>query len=65
MTNLKKHRIEKGFSQSQLAELAGMSLRTLQHYEQGERDINKAQGLILFSLAKALECTIEDLLDIE
>lgn len=65
MTNLKKHRIEKGFSQSQLAELAGMSLRTLQHYEQGERDINKAQGLILFSLAKALGCTIEDLLDIE
>ena len=65
MTNLKKHRTEKGFSQSQLAELAGMSLRTLQHYEQGERDINKAQGLILFNLAKALECTIEDLLDIE
>lgn len=65
MTNLKKHRIEKGFSQSQLAELAGMSLRTLQHYEQGERDINKAQAGTLLRIARALDCTIEDLLEEE
>ena len=52
-----------GLSQSQLAELSGMSVRSLQHYEQGSRDINKAQGLTLLALARALNVTIEDILE--
>ena len=64
MTNLKKIRTAAGLSQSQLADSAGMSIRTLQHYEQGARDINKAQGLILLSLARALNVTIEEILEI-
>lgn len=64
MTNLKRIRTAAGLSQSQLAEAAAISLRTLQHYEQGARDINKAQGLTLLSLARALNVSIEDILEI-
>lgn len=63
MTNLKTHRTAKGLSQSQLAEHAGISVRVLQAYEQGERDINKAQAGTLLRIARALNCTIEDLLE--
>lgn len=65
MTNLKRIRTATGLSQSQLAEAAEMSLRTLQHYEQGTRDINKAQGLTLLTLARALNVSIEDILELE
>lgn len=65
MTNLKRIRTATGLSQSQLAEAAEMSLRTLQHYEQGTRDINKAQGLTLLTLARALNVSIEDILEFE
>lgn len=63
MTNLKRIRTAAGLSQSQLAELTGISLRSLQHYEQGSRDINKVQGLTLLTLARALNVTIEDILE--
>ena len=65
MTNLKRIRTAAGLSQSQLAELSGMSLRSLQHYEQGSRDINKAQGQTLLCLARALKVTIEDILELK
>ena len=65
MTKLKKIRTAAGFSQSQLAELSGMSLRSLHHYEQGTRDINKAQGQTLLTLARALNVTIEDILELK
>ena len=63
MSNLKKHRTAKGFSQSQLAEATDISVRVLQAYEQGERDINKAQAGTLQKIARTLDCTIEDLLE--
>lgn len=62
MINLKKIRIKQGLSQSQLADKANVSIRMIQKYEQAERDINKAQGDTLLKLARALGCTIEDLL---
>lgn len=64
MTNLKKHRTAKGLSQSKLAELAGISVRVLQAYEQDERDINKAQAGTLLRLARALDCHIIDLMEL-
>lgn len=60
--SLQDIRERKGLSQSQLAELSNVSIRTIQNYEQGTRDINKAPGKILNSLAKALDCRIEDLI---
>lgn len=65
MTNLKRIRENKNFSQSQLAGLSGVSLRILQYYEQGYRDINKTQALTLYKLAQVLECNIEDLLELK
>lgn len=63
MSNLKKIREEKNITQAKLSESSGVNIRMIQHYEQGVKDINKAQGLTLRSLAQALECKIEDLLE--
>lgn len=60
---LKTLREEAGLSQSQLSEKSGVALKSIQKYEQRERDINKAQGFIIKSLAGALGCKMEDLLD--
>lgn len=37
----------------------------LKAMEQGSRDINKAQAITLYRLAKALDCNIEELLDLK
>lgn len=57
-SNLKSMREEKGLSQSQLAKLSGVSLRNIQAYEQGTRDINEAQCIKVVQLAEALDCDI-------
>ena len=63
MSKLKTIRESKEMSQSKLAEISGVNLRILQYYEQGYKDINKAQGITLLKIAQALECNIEDLLE--
>lgn len=62
-TNLAIHRKNKDLSQSQLAKAAGISIRSIQLYEQRQTDINKAQHNHLKSLATVLGCEIEDLLE--
>ena len=52
----------KGLSQAQLSNLSGVSLRMIQKYEQGDKDIDKAQGLTLHCLSQALNCKMEDLI---
>lgn len=64
MSKLQKVRKEKGLSQSQLAGRAGISVRVIQHYEQGGLDINKAAAITVWRLAYALDCQVADLLDI-
>ena len=63
MNNLKRIRNERGLSQGKLSELSGVNYQMIQKYEQGVKDINKAQGLTLQALATALDCKIEDLLE--
>lgn len=65
MNNLQRIRKEKGLSQSQLATLSNVSIRLIQTCEQGNRDINKAQADNLYKLANALNCAMEDLLEID
>lgn len=65
MSKLKQIREEKNISQAKLAEVSGVSLRMIQHYEQGVKDINKAQSITLYRVANALACKIEDLLNLE
>ena len=62
-TNLKKMRQMAGFSQSELAEVSGVPVRTIQQYEQRQKNINKAQVEYLCMLAQALCCKIEDLVE--
>lgn len=64
-TALEFRRQTERLTQKKLAERSGVSIRMIQHYEQGVKDINKAQAITLYKLAQALECTIEDLLEIE
>lgn len=65
MSKLQYYRKRAGLTQAQLAEATGNSLRTLQHYEQGSKDLNQAAAITVYGLAKALGVKIEDLLDIE
>ena len=53
----------RGYSQRILAEKSGVNLRTLQQYESGAKNINKAAAESLLSMAKVLGCKIEDLLE--
>ena len=62
-TNLARYRKARGFSQSQLANASGLSLRSIQLYEQRQNDINNAQYNRLQALANTLGCKIEDLLE--
>lgn len=62
-TNLKIMREITGYSQSELAEESGVSLRQIQLFEQKQRDINRAQVYTVAKLAKALACEIEDIIE--
>ena len=62
-TNLKRIRSSYGCSQSALAKRSGVSLRSIQMYEQRNKDINKASVETLYRISKVLGCTIEDLLE--
>lgn len=63
MSNLKRIRNEKNITQKELSEFSGVNIQMIQKYEQGIKDINKAQAETLYKLAQALECTIENLLE--
>lgn len=63
MSNLKRIREEKNITQAKLSEISGVNLQMIQKYEMGVKDINKSQGLTLYKLSQALECSIEDLLN--
>ena len=62
-TRLQVKRKISGYSQRELAEKVGVNLRTLQQYEIRAKDINRAAGSTLFSLAKVLGCRVENLLE--
>ncbi len=62
-TNLKRYRTLIGYSQKELAEESGVSLRSIQMYEQKNKDINKASALTLLRLSKVLHCSMEDLIE--
>ena len=63
-TNLKIYRKRAELSQKQLAELADIPVRMIQHYEQRQKNINKAQTEYLVRLSRVLNCNIEDLLEL-
>ena len=56
-TNLKIRRQKAGLSQKELSELAGIPLRTIQQYEQRQKNINKAQVQYLIAFAMVFSIT--------
>ncbi len=62
-TKLKRLRVDYGFSQSELSKESGVSLRSIQMYEQQHKDINKASAETILRLAKALGCDMEELME--
>lgn len=62
-TNLKRIRSSYGCTQAELAKRSGVSLRSIQMYEQRNKDINKASVESLYRISKVLGCTIESLLE--
>lgn len=63
MSRLKEIRTKRNYSQSELARISGVSVRMIQNYEQGTKDINKAAAITVYRLARALSITVEQLLD--
>lgn len=62
-TRLQEIRKSRGFTQQQLSDASGVKVRMIQLYEQRQNDISKARFEVVLSLAKALGCEIEDLID--
>lgn len=62
MNALKRQRKSAGLTQQELAEKSGVKLRMIQAYEQNYQDISKAEVGSMIRLAKALSCSVEDLL---
>ena len=63
MNRLKQMREARGMTQSALAMASGVSIRLIQAYEQGYKDINKAQVLTVIKLANTLECDIREIIN--
>ena len=61
-TNLAYLRNDKRITQAALAERSGVSLRTLQDYEQGRKPLGQAAAATVLRIAKALGVTVEDLI---
>lgn len=62
-TNLKRIRNAYGCTQAELAKRSGVTLRSIQMYEQRNKDINKASADALYRISKVLGCSIESLLE--
>ena len=62
-SKLSEIRKARGFTQQDLSEASGVTLRMIQLYEQKQNDISKAQVTVVIKLAKALGCEVEDLID--
>lgn len=62
-TNLQCIRKTSGMSQRDLAKQSGVSIRSIQQYEQKAKNINKASIDTVYSLARALGCKETDLLE--
>lgn len=61
-TRLKRQRELCGLTQEELAERSGVSLRSIQMYEQRQKNINRASAETIYRLACALHCSMEGLL---
>jgi len=64
-TKLKLMRKRAGLSQRELAEMSGIPIRTIQQYEQRQKNFNKAKAEYLVMLSRVLCCDVCVLMEIE
>lgn len=64
-TRLARARRELGLSQRELAHRSGVQLRSIQMYEQRNKDINHARAITVAALARVLRRPMEELLEPE
>ena len=62
-TKLRRMRVAKGYSQSELSAYSGVPIQTLRQYEQGAAQINSAKLKTLVALCRSLNCTIADVIE--
>jgi transcriptional regulator with XRE-family HTH domain len=62
-TKLKRLRESLDISQKELSDLSEVPVRTIQQYEQRQKDINRASAETVLRLSRALCTTMEDLLE--
>jgi DNA-binding XRE family transcriptional regulator len=58
---LRTFRKQSHYTQKELAELTGVSLRMIRAYEQGSQDIRKAEAQSVFNLSRAFGCKPEEI----
>jgi transcriptional regulator with XRE-family HTH domain len=61
MSRLKEIRESSGLSQSKLAEDMNISVRSLQAYEQGKRNLAGAKLETILKACTSLKCSLEDM----
>ncbi len=62
-SKLARIRKARGFTQAELAEASGITLRMVQLYEQKQNNISKAQVDTVLALSRALGCDVQDILE--
>lgn len=65
MNKLKKMRNKAGYSQSQFANLAGINIGTLRHYEQGSKNFDHARIDTILKTCLTLDCKFRDVIENE
>ena len=65
ITKLKKARLNAGLTQKKLSEITGISLRTLQGYEEGRRSLDNAQFRTTILICHALGCNPVEVIEDE
>lgn len=64
ISKLKLLRKTNGLTQKELSDATGIPLKCIGNYEQRVRDLNKASSIIVYKLSIALNCRMEDLIEI-
>ena len=62
MNQLARLRSYAGLTQKALAERSGVSVRMIEQYEQGRKELSKASASTIYDLSKVLHCRMEDLM---
>lgn len=62
---LNRLRVYARMTQKILGEQSGVSVRIIEQYEQGKKDLNRASAETVYKLSKALGCGMEELIEID